>query len=182
MTMNGCDPGEINALLGHGTEFTGKLTFEGTVRIDGRFEGEVFARDTLIIGEGAEVKAEVDVGTLIVKGGVVVGNIRARNAVEIHAPGRVVGNILSPSLYIGKGVVFDGHCRMQEEEPAVPSVGLVPPEGLPAAEYEPEPGAGRTSDPRLGHAGAYPSGAPLPSSVPNAPVGWPQAVHVPKRR
>ncbi len=108
------DSSEINALLGHGTEFKGKLTFEGSVRIDGKFEGEVFTDDVLVVGEGAEVRARIEVGTLIVRGGVVVGDITARDLVEAHAPGRILGNITSPSLYIGKGVVFDGHCRMGE--------------------------------------------------------------------
>ena len=35
--------GEITTLLGRGATFEGKLTFEGTVRIDGRFKGEVFS-------------------------------------------------------------------------------------------------------------------------------------------
>ena len=49
--------GEITTLLGRGATFEGKLTFEGTVRIDGRFKGEVFSEDTLVIGEGAIVEA-----------------------------------------------------------------------------------------------------------------------------
>ncbi len=108
------DRGEINALLGHGTEFSGKLTFQGTVRIDGVFSGEIKTDDVLIIGEGAEVKAEIEVATLIIRGGVVQGNIRARELVEIHAPGKLIGNIVSPQLYIDKGVIFQGECRMEE--------------------------------------------------------------------
>ena len=56
-------PGEINALLGKGSEFEGKLLFEGTVRIDGKFKGEIKSSDTLIVGEGAKVEAEISVGT-----------------------------------------------------------------------------------------------------------------------
>lgn len=114
------DGGEINALLGHGTEFRGKLTFEGTVRIDGKFEGEVFTDDVLIVGEGAEVRARIDVGTLIIRGGVVVGDISARESVEMHSPGRLIGNVVSPSLYIAKGVIFDGHCQMGNPDAARP--------------------------------------------------------------
>jgi cytoskeletal protein CcmA (bactofilin family) len=108
------DLGEINALLGRGTEFTGKLTFEGKVRIDGKFSGEIFTDDVLIIGDGADVRAEIDVSTLIIKGGVVTGNVRARDMVEIHAPGKLYGNIVSPALFIDKGVVFEGNCKMTD--------------------------------------------------------------------
>jgi cytoskeletal protein CcmA (bactofilin family) len=108
------DRGEINALLGHGTEFSGKLTFQGTVRIDGVFSGEIKTDDVLIIGEGAEVKAEIEVATLIIRGGLVQGNIRARELVEIHAPGKLIGNIVSPQVFIDKGVIFQGECRMED--------------------------------------------------------------------
>src|SRR5438105_3659 len=95
---------EITALLGRGTRFEGKLYFEGRVRIDGMFKGEIKSEDTLIIGDGAEVHAEIDVATVIVRGGVIHGNVRASQAIEIHAPGRVIGNIHSPSLFIERGV------------------------------------------------------------------------------
>ncbi len=108
---------EITALLGRGTRFEGKLFFEGRVRIDGVFKGEIKSDDTLIIGDGAEVHAEIDVATVIVRGGTVHGNVRATQALEIHAPGKLVGNISSPSLFIERGVEFQGSCRMDAVEP-----------------------------------------------------------------
>src|SRR3954470_24477190 len=107
---------EITALLGRGTRFEGKLHFEGRVRIDGTFKGEIKSDDTLIIGDGAEVHAEIDVATVIVRGGVVHGNVRASTSIEIHAPGKLVGNINSPSLFIERGVEFQGSCRMDAVE------------------------------------------------------------------
>jgi len=104
--------GEINTLLGKGSEFEGKLTFEGTVRVDGKLSGEVFSDDVLVVGEGAEVRAEIDIGEIIIQG-TVVGNIRAKRAVEIHAPGKVKGDITTPSLQIDKGVIFEGKCFME---------------------------------------------------------------------
>jgi cytoskeletal protein CcmA (bactofilin family) len=106
--------GEINALLGRGTEFEGTLTFEGRVRVDGVFRGRIVSDDTLVVGEGAEVTAEIDVAVVIVRGGTVRGNIRAREAVEVWAPGRVYGNITSPQVFIDRGVVFEGQCHMSE--------------------------------------------------------------------
>ena len=104
--------GEINTLLGRGSEFEGKLTFEGTVRIDGKLSGEIFSEDVLVVGEGAQVSAEIDVGVIIVEGSV-TGNIKAKRACELHAPARVRGNIETPSLYVDKGVIFEGNCRME---------------------------------------------------------------------
>ena len=104
--------GEITTLLGRGAAFEGKLTFDGTVRIDGRFKGEVFSDDVLVIGEGAHVEAEIDIGEVIVQG-TVVGNIKAKRSIEIHAPGRVKGDIHTPSLQIDKGVIFEGRSFME---------------------------------------------------------------------
>src|SRR5919206_536120 len=79
---------EASTLLGRGSEFDGKLSFEGTVRIDGKLSGEIFTDDVLIVGEGAEVKAEITVGSIIIEGSV-QGNINAKRSVELHTPGRV---------------------------------------------------------------------------------------------
>lgn len=104
--------GEITTLLGRGASFDGKLTFEGTVRIDGRFKGEVFSEDTLVIGEGAVVEAEIEIGEVIIQG-TLIGNVTARRSIEVHAPGRVKGDLHTPSLQIDKGVIFEGRSFME---------------------------------------------------------------------
>lgn len=104
----------LNALLGKGSEFEGKLTFEGTVRIDGRFSGEIITEDRLVVGEGAEVRATISAGSVELHGDV-IGDIRASKSIELHAPARLKGNIETPELYVDKGVIFDGQCTMTGE-------------------------------------------------------------------
>jgi cytoskeletal protein CcmA (bactofilin family) len=104
---------EITALLGRGTHFEGKLSFEGRVRIDGSFRGEIRSPDILIIGDGAEVEAEIDVGTVIIKGGLVNATIRAAHSIELYVPARVNGNLHSPEIFLDKGVQFSGSCKME---------------------------------------------------------------------
>ncbi len=123
--------GELNALLGKGSEFEGKLAFEGQVRIDGKFTGQITTKDTLVIGDGAKVMAEIQAGTVIVNG-VVEGNIKATQSIELHQPGRIKGNIETPSLLIDKGVVFEGSCKM-EGGPGIKSVSTSPPLQVAAA-------------------------------------------------
>ena len=126
LTTQSPTPGEpgsaqpVTTLLGKGSEFEGKLSFEGTVRVDGKLTGEIFTDDVLIVGEGAEVNAEVTVGSIVIQG-TVRGNITAKRSVEIHSPGRVKGNINTPSLFIEKGVFFDGHCQMESGSAAADS-------------------------------------------------------------
>jgi cytoskeletal protein CcmA (bactofilin family) len=131
--------GEITSLLGRGSAFEGKLTFEGTVRIDGRFRGEVFSDDTLVIGEGALVEAEIDIGEIIIQG-TVVGNIKAKRSIEIHAPGRVKGDIHTPSLQIDKGVIFEGRSFM--EAMVAPKGGAAPAAAGQAGQAPPAKPAG----------------------------------------
>ena len=103
--------GDVQAYLGKGSRVSGKLNFEGTVRVDGQVEGEIAAQDTLIVGERAVVTAQIS-GTTIIIRGKVTGDINARKRVEIRAPGRLFGNIVTPSLVIHEGVIFEGHCSM----------------------------------------------------------------------
>jgi cytoskeletal protein CcmA (bactofilin family) len=103
--------GDLNALLGRGSEFEGKLTFEGTVRIDGKFNGTIVTNDVLVVGEGAKIQAEISCGTIIVHGEI-NGDVKAKGAVELHHPARMKGNIDTPSLMIEKGVTFEGQCKM----------------------------------------------------------------------
>jgi cytoskeletal protein CcmA (bactofilin family) len=109
---------DLNALLGRGSEFDGKLSFEGTVRIDGKFTGQIQSGDVLVVGEGARISAEISCGTIIVHGEV-NGNIRAKNGVELHHPARVRGNIETPSLMIEKGVLFEGQAKMENLDKGV---------------------------------------------------------------
>jgi cytoskeletal protein CcmA (bactofilin family) len=113
--------GDLNALLGRGSEFDGKLTFEGTVRIDGKFNGTIVTSDVLVVGEGAKVSAEITCGTIIIHGEV-TGNVKARVAVEMHAPARVRGNVETPALMIERGVLFEGQAKMDGIEKAAPAV------------------------------------------------------------
>ena len=100
----------LNALLGRGSEFDGKLNFEGTVRIDGTFTGEIGTNDMLIIGEGAKVTADITCGSIVINGEV-TGNIKATEMVELHKPAKVKGDITTPSLMIDKGVTFNSRFK-----------------------------------------------------------------------
>lgn len=103
---------QINAFLGKDTEFDGKLSFSGTVRIDGIFKGEIFTEGTLIVGETAVITSNIQASHLIISGEI-RGNIVAKSRVEIHAPGKVFGNMQTPVLTIDEGVIFDGNCHME---------------------------------------------------------------------
>ncbi len=108
---------EITAFLGKGTEFKGVLSFEGTIRVDGKVDGEIVSKDTLIAGDGAFLQGEITLGTLICSGKI-VGNVNANQKVHILAPAKIEGTIKTPKLIIEEGVIFDGKCEMAGEQKA----------------------------------------------------------------
>ena len=106
---------DIKAFLGEGTEFKGVLSFQGTIRVDGRVEGEVLGEEMLIVGEDGVIQAEVEVGSLIASGRI-EGNIRAKRRVELLASSRVVGNIVTPCLIVMEGATLDASCDMDDSD------------------------------------------------------------------
>jgi len=106
---------EIKAFLGPGSQFEGKLVFNEIVRLDGAFRGEVTSHDTLIVGESADIQADVQVGTLILSGKF-KGNVKAKSRVELRAPANVEGSIETPALSVEDGVVLNGTITMTTGE------------------------------------------------------------------
>jgi len=106
--------GDILGFIGKGMEIEGRLSFEEIVRVEGRFNGEVAASGTLVVGEEGSVEGEIKVGVAIVAG-YVKGTITATERVELQGPARVFGDIRTPNLVIGEGVIFEGHCIMTKQ-------------------------------------------------------------------
>ena len=106
---------EIKAYMGEDTIFNGLLNYTGTVRIDGKFEGQVITEDTLIIGETGHLTGEISAGTIICLG-YVESTVMASQKIEIHSTSKVVGTIKTPGLHVEVGGVFDGTCDMTGKE------------------------------------------------------------------
>lgn len=112
--------GDIKAFLGPGSQFEGKLLFDEIVRLDGTFRGEVTSRDTLIVGEAADIEAQVSVGTLILSGHF-KGSIKATTKVELRAPAQVEGDIETPVLVVEEGVVLNSTLTMKRNGDGQPA-------------------------------------------------------------
>jgi cytoskeletal protein CcmA (bactofilin family) len=110
--------------LGKGTRFEGKLRFQGTMRIDGHFKGEVSAQGNLIVGEDALIEGEVSVSYASVSGEV-HGNIIAEQRVDLRVPSKVFGNIHSPAVVMEEGVIFEGTTTMYQAKPGEGSTEFI---------------------------------------------------------
>ena len=101
------DADEVKAFLGKGAEFIGKLIFNGAVRIDGDFQGEVYGQGSLVVGEGAIVKAKIAVDSVYISGDV-QGNIDVKEKINIHATGKFYGDVSTPVFIMEEGALFEG--------------------------------------------------------------------------
>ena len=107
--------GKMNSIIGKGCKINGTiLVTEGTLRIDGEFEGNVQVPDTLVVGKEGRVKAEIKVKSAVI-GGTVIGNIDAKEKIELQAGSRLEGDIKTIRLVIDEGVFFEGNCKMSPE-------------------------------------------------------------------
>lgn len=118
--------GKMNSIIGKGCKFNGTIDVsEGTLRVDGEFEGNINCPDTLIIGKDGKVKAEVTVKNAVI-GGHLIGNIDAKDKIELQGGSRVQGDIKTSRLVIDEGVFFEGACKMSPEgrrdQPVTPTI------------------------------------------------------------
>lgn len=103
---------EINAFLGSGTVYEGKLSFQGAVRIDGIFTGEIISDGSLIVGKDAVIEGTLQVGELLLSGKF-TGQVGATRRVVIHKAGVLEGTINAPALIMEDGAVLQGQVNMQ---------------------------------------------------------------------
>ena len=118
-TASASGVGALTAVIDQGSEFSGKLSFKDTVRIDGRFEGEISSENTLIVGESGSVTATIKSQVVIISGEV-HGEITASGQVVLHKTARVDGNIHSPRLAVEDGAIFTGRVEMGHIKPSKP--------------------------------------------------------------
>jgi cytoskeletal protein CcmA (bactofilin family) len=98
-------------LLGKGADFRGIVSFNGTIRVDGRVEGEIHTTGTLIVGEHAVIEGIICAGVLM-NSGKINGTITAIEKIQILKPGVLVGDIRTPVIAIEEGSQFHGMCDM----------------------------------------------------------------------
>jgi cytoskeletal protein CcmA (bactofilin family) len=112
------------AFLGSDTVYEGKLTFKGTVRIEGRYTGEIVSDGTLNVGKDASVDGVLQVGELLLSGRF-NGEVRAKRRVVVYSTGILEGVIQSPALLTEEGGIIEGQVRMK---PSEKNVAKIPPE------------------------------------------------------
>lgn len=102
---------ETNSIIGYNSQFEGKFAIKGTIRIDGKFEGEALIVDKVFIGPKGKVKTNIKTSSIVVEG-ILIGNIQATNRVLLLPTSRILGDIQTPELIIQNGTILKGRCTI----------------------------------------------------------------------
>lgn len=111
------DENQITGFFDKETKMKGDLSFKGAFHIDGHFTGKINSESVLIIGDSGKVDADIIVGHLIVNGEI-KGNIQAKERVEIHSTGRVLGTVVTPTLVVEEGAFLETTCQTTDTIPS----------------------------------------------------------------
>jgi cytoskeletal protein CcmA (bactofilin family) len=98
-------------VLGKDVHFTGVVHFEGTVRMDSCFEGEIYTKGVLTVGEHAVIKGTINATTLI-SGGKIKGTIIATEKVQLLKSAILVGDVHCPNFAMEEGAHIQGQIDM----------------------------------------------------------------------
>lgn len=101
-------------VIGENSYFTGNFSINGSLRIDGRFEGKSLKADQLYIGHDGKIKTNIDAVSVIVEG-LIMGNINATSRVLLMPTAKVYGDIRTPELIIQNGVLLEGRCTIAND-------------------------------------------------------------------
>ncbi len=103
---------KIVAFIGQGVEFKGSINYQGSVRIDGRLDGELHTEGTLLVGQEAVITAKISAGSVISKGKI-TGDIEAKEKILLLSSANMDGSLNTPQLSIEEGVIFNGTIEMK---------------------------------------------------------------------
>jgi len=99
---------QTNSVIGEGSIFEGRFYISGSLRVDGKFEGDIRTDEALVVGETGKVKTNITAREVILAG-TLIGDIEAKDEVRLTETGRMVGDINTPVLSISRGVVLKGN-------------------------------------------------------------------------
>jgi cytoskeletal protein CcmA (bactofilin family) len=117
MPVLGSSPAKGSARIGSGLQIKGQITGTEDLQIDGKVDGPIsLSGHGLTVGAGAQLNSEIHAREVIVYGKV-VGNVHARDRVDVKGDGSVVGDISTARISIEDGAQFKGRIEIDPTKP-----------------------------------------------------------------
>ena len=94
-------------LLAKGVQLRGEIRVEGTVRIDGRLDGDIYTKGEVIIGEDGLVQGTIAAGTVVCSGRI-KATVTAVERVQLLKTAILIGEVRAPVLMMEEGAKIQG--------------------------------------------------------------------------
>ncbi|MEK6793398.1 MAG: polymer-forming cytoskeletal protein [Spirochaetota bacterium] len=104
----------INTVIGERSYFEGKFSVKGSIRIDGKYEGDYLETDQVYIGRTGRVRTNIRASNVVVEG-IIIGNVHATTRILLLPTARILGDIKTPELIIQNGVILEGRCTIAND-------------------------------------------------------------------
>ena len=128
------------SIIGPRMKVVGDLFTEGTVRVEGRVEGNVEAGKAVVVGKDGDVQGDIRTEDSIISGRI-RGSVTAASRLEIQSTARIDGEVHARRMQLEEGAMLNGTVRMGEVEIESEPAPSVP------AEAAPSPGTGQEGGP-----------------------------------
>lgn len=102
---------KVDTLIGKSAAFNGNLEAEGTIRVEGIFEGELNIKGDIVLGDTGKIIGNV-IGTNANIAGRVEGNVKVKGQLHLTPSAYIGGDIDVGNLVVDEGAVFTGKCHM----------------------------------------------------------------------
>lgn len=106
------DPNTTDTIIGEGSSFEGNIKSDAGLRVEGQIKGDIECQGDVTIGEKGLVHSNISARNIIIAG-TVHGNVHATNKLSINAKGKLYGDIVTHTLCIEEGSIFEGTSKME---------------------------------------------------------------------
>ncbi|MFH1112143.1 MAG: polymer-forming cytoskeletal protein [Patescibacteria group bacterium] len=103
---------ESETIISSAIKVEGDLNSAGDIIIDGQVHGTITTKANLMVGEKAEITADVKATNAKVAGHI-KGNLEITGKLELSASSKIDGNITAKILVVAEGAHLNGHCQME---------------------------------------------------------------------
>ena len=120
---------EIGKTTGTTSLLSKKVKIEGDIRgdedlhVEGHFKGTIKVVGDIFVGQSGVVEADVEADNIVIQGQI-TGNVLARNQLEIHSSGQLLGDCKAKSIDIREGALFEGRSSMIRSTVSPPGLGV----------------------------------------------------------
>jgi cytoskeletal protein CcmA (bactofilin family) len=105
------NPNTTDTMIGKGSAFEGKIISEASIRIEGKYKGNIQCTGDVTIGEEGSVQSDIEARNVYISG-TIHGNITTKGKIIISSTGKLFGNMSAQTFVIDEGGVFQGSSRM----------------------------------------------------------------------